>query len=546
MSEQLSVLVPLAIRDVVGFSAAVGARTYYDSTGALQTAADGVLRMSYDPGNLQRAPLPLIEAAATNLFLWSRDFTNAAWGPFNVACSASPRIAPDGVAMTRVVPNGVNGLHYLQQGVALVSGQKYACTVAAAAAGYEWIGVEMKAGASFKYAYVRIATGEIGRLDAGLTFSKPPVLVNGVCTFSVTWDGSVAGAPTFTFFVTQSNNVTGYAGDGVSGIDFWFAQVETDKAASFIKTLGAPVTRPADVLDNKKGILYTSVPENDYPVYDPAKTYASGEFCISLVTHRIYRSEADGNLNKDPTKIDNQISSNGSTVWWFDYAPTNRWAMFDDQGNTQTIVASPLIVSLRAGGFNSSWAGGLDSEYVSIVVQDAPGGNVIFEFSSALEASAPGDWDEYFFSPFRPLTDFLNTNIDQYSLAVVTIMFTKSSGNVKCGMWTIGGEQILGRTQYGVKIKPKTYSFIDTDKFGRTNIERRGSATDMDASAQITLADAAYVGRVLRSLLDVPVVVIGAGSEQYGDLRVFGLLSGEIDYDQPEDCLLTTNTKGVI
>jgi hypothetical protein len=290
----------------------------------------------------------------------------------------------------------------------------------------------------------------------------------------------------------------------------------------------------------------STVTEAEYPAWSAGTTYTSGQFCLSTATHRVYQSQADGNLNKDPTDPANQVSVGTVPVYWIDYGPTNKFALFDDQVNTQTAVASPLTVVLTPGGFDAFWLGALDAESLTVTVKDAPGGNVIFSATSTLEASAPGDYDEYFFSPFRPQTDFLASGIDHYSNAELTVTLARSSGQVKCGMLAVGSLAVLGPSQRGVKVKPKTYSYIDMDKYGITRIRRRKAAVDMDASARIDLSDASYVGGVLRSLQDEPAVWIGASSAPYTDLRVFGLGSGDINYDQPQSCLLTINVKGMI
>lgn len=293
-------------------------------------------------------------------------------------------------------------------------------------------------------------------------------------------------------------------------------------------------------------VVSTTVPESDYPVWTAGATFAAGDFCISTVTHRVYQSQVAGNTGKDPTVAANRASVGTVPAYWIDWGATNRWAMFDDQGNTQTVADTAITVVLRPGGFNAVWFGGLDAEHLTVTVTDATGGNVIFTDTSTLEASAPGDYDEYFWMPFRPLTRFLGSGIDQYTNAELTVTLSRATGQVKCGMMTVGDLPVLGKTQRDVKVKPKSYGYVDTDDFGNTTIVPGKSAVDLDATTRIDLVDAAYVGALLRSVLTTPVVVIAAQSDEYNDLQTLGLISGEIDYDQPTTCLLTTSTKGMI
>ena len=76
VSLNLSFMTPGALDPGVTFSRASTA-TYTDATGTIQTAGVNAPRWDYSGGGLNGL---LIEEARTNLALWNRDFTNAAWG----------------------------------------------------------------------------------------------------------------------------------------------------------------------------------------------------------------------------------------------------------------------------------------------------------------------------------------------------------------------------------------------------------------------------------------------------------------------------------
>lgn len=289
-------------------------------------------------------------------------------------------------------------------------------------------------------------------------------------------------------------------------------------------------------------LVSSTAPENDYPVWNSGTSYAAGAFCISPVTHRVYQCMT-AHTGKDPTNANNQA---GSVVYWLDYGPTNRWAMFDSEVSTQTVAASPLTVVMRPGSFSGLYAAGLDAGQIDIVVRDAPGGNVVYTYSGQLEGSQPADYDEYFFDRFKPLTDFLASDIEQYNSGELTLTLSSGSGTVKCGVLAVGDLRSLGKTQFGAKAKPKTYSYIKTDDFGRTSIVRRKTAMDMTASASLAKAEANTVTDLIRSLLDVPAVWIASDLTEYGFLRVFGLGSGEITATSPGLCELSLSVQGLI
>lgn len=290
-------------------------------------------------------------------------------------------------------------------------------------------------------------------------------------------------------------------------------------------------------------LISSTVLETDHPQYVPATNYSAGTRCISVTTHRIYESLRENNIGHDPTDI---LNRTGAAPWWLDIGATNQRAMFDGEVSTQTISTSPLTVVVRPGVFNSLYLGNTEAETLNIMVRDVATGGEIYSHNRVLESSAPGDYYEYLFDRFKPQTDFLASNIEPYSAPEITLTLSSSSGKVKCGVLSIGDLRPLGLTQYGAKAKPKTYSYIKLNDFGENVIKRRKSAKDMSASAWITLAEADSVLEVITGLLDVPCVWIGTDLQGYAGLRVFGLGSGEISYDQPKDCLLTLNVNGLI
>lgn len=287
----------------------------------------------------------------------------------------------------------------------------------------------------------------------------------------------------------------------------------------------------------------STAPETDYAAWSAVTTYAAGNKCISTTTHRIYESGVADNLNKDPTDINNRI---GATPAWLDYAPTNKWAMLDGEVTTQTKHASPLTVVFEPGFFNCLYLGGLDAENLEVTVKDAPGGNTVYHYTGALEGSAPGDYYEYFFEPFKPQTDFVVSGIDQYNAAEITVSLTSVSAAVGCGMLQLGDLRPLGDTQRGAKAKPKTFSYIKINDYGENEIVRRKKAKDMAASARLDLDEANTVLDTINSVLDVPCAWIATDRPEHTGLRVFGLGGGEITYDLPEECLLTLDVKGLI
>lgn len=283
--------------------------------------------------------------------------------------------------------------------------------------------------------------------------------------------------------------------------------------------------------------------EADYSAWNSGTTYALGDRCISTTTHKIYESAAASNTNHDPTDINNRV---GTTTWWIEVSPTNRWKMFDGQSSSQTTVASPLTVVLRPGFIGSLYAGNLIGDQAVITVKDSPGGTTVFSETIQLENSFPPDYYEYFFSPFSQQPDLLIDDIPPYYTCEVTFTLTATTGNVSCGMFQVGDLRPIGLSLYGATSEPKTYSYVQIDDFGNNQIIRRNSARDMSVTAIVDLDYANTALDIITSVLDVPSVWTASPVAEYSGLRVFGLGSAKHVYDLPVTGKCDITIKGLI
>jgi len=290
-------------------------------------------------------------------------------------------------------------------------------------------------------------------------------------------------------------------------------------------------------------LISTNAPASPYPAWASGTSFAKGAFCSSATTQRVYQSLLDNNLNHDPTDLNNQF---GAIAYWQDVNPTNPWAAFDTDVSTQTTAATSLTFTVRPGSFSDGYLAGVDADQARVLIKDAPGGTVIFDGTFQMEGSTPGEWDEWCFDPFKPLTDLPFGGIEPYSNAEATVTLSKGAGTVKCGLLVFGTIKALGKTQYGAKAKPKSYSYIKTDDYGNTKIVRRKATTDVSMSAILSKDDADEALATVQSVLDVPAVWFGANLPGYAGLRVFGLGSGELTYDSYNRCTLSIDVQGVI
>lgn len=97
------------------------------------------------------------------------------------------------------------------------------------------------------------------------------------------------------------------------------------------------IIRPEPI--NDTNLVYSNVPET-VALYNAATTYALHDLVRRESDHGIYESQVAGNIGQsldDPTK-------------WIRIGPTNRWAMFDDYNNTQTVNPDHIIYDIQSVG----------------------------------------------------------------------------------------------------------------------------------------------------------------------------------------------------
>jgi hypothetical protein len=302
------------------------------------------------------------------------------------------------------------------------------------------------------------------------------------------------------------------------------------------------VLLPVDIYG--AGVLTSSTAtEADHSAWSGATTYALADRVISTSTHMIYESAAGSNLNNDPTDINNRT---GSTIWWIEVSPTNRWKMFDGESNSQTTFATPLTVVLAPGFVNSLYAGNLIGDSAIITMKDVPGGTTVFSETVQLENSFPPDYYEYFFSPYSQQPDLLIDDLPPYYGCELTFSLTATTGNVSCGMFQVGDLIPIGESMEGASAEPKTYSYIQIDDFGNNEIVRRKSARDMNVSAIVDLDYANTAIDIITSILDVPTLWVASPLSAYSALRVFGLGSAKYSYDYAHTGKVDITVKGLI
>jgi hypothetical protein len=288
------------------------------------------------------------------------------------------------------------------------------------------------------------------------------------------------------------------------------------------------------------GMLTSSVPETDGPVYSAVATYALNALVISTATHHVYESLQAGNTG-NPLPVSPAIS----TTWWIDRGPTNRWKMFDGSVTSQTSAADEIEVSVvTVGRVDSVALLNISAASARIVMTDAVAGVVYDETYSLVSDSGILDYYEYFFEPVTRIPDFAITDMDLYANTTITVTLEDVGGTVLCGACVIGLSKTIGDTQFGAGLGIQDYSVKVTDDFGNKTLLERAYADTMTLPVIIPNGSLDLIKKTLAGFRATPVVYIGA--EEYGAMIVYGFFRDfSIVISYPTESILNMEIEGL-
>lgn len=293
------------------------------------------------------------------------------------------------------------------------------------------------------------------------------------------------------------------------------------------------VVKPVTITDAI--LTSSSVAENDFAEWSAATTYAVDQKCIMASTHRIYKSLQNSNLNKQPDQ-----NLTGTTPYWLDIGPTNRWGMLDGQVGTSTSAANSIAVTLEPGRVNSLALLELDGAQSVAVTVVADTEEVYSNTINLVYGTPVSDWYGYFFDEITAATDLILTDLPPYSSAEITATIT-GGGSVSCGILIVGNYAQLGNTEYGCSLGIVDYSVKETDDFGNTILVQRKYVKTLDASMFMHNAEIDRIHKVLASFRATPALWVGVDYDFYTKLAVYGFFrdfSIQIPYPTHSTCSL--------
>ena len=267
-----------------------GPATYTSNSGTLATAAADVARFDYAATSPFALRGLLVEAAATNVALYSQDLTQAAWTKLGVTATA-----------TRLVEGTTTGAHQAAQTQNYTAGKSYPHSVdAKLAVGTRYLVQALPAsafGSALTAKFDLTGNGAVitAGTSAGVTATIERAPGGGFrCIATATATATASAAWVLRLHNTATAGTGNYTGDGSGALDLTNAQVEEGaRASSRIVTTTATVERKADVVTidwGGKGVpdgaITATVTFDDGSTQTVGMTVASGKAVLPTALDR--------------------------------------------------------------------------------------------------------------------------------------------------------------------------------------------------------------------------------------------------------------------
>lgn len=205
-------------------------------------------------------------------------------------------------------------------------------------------------------------------------------------------------------------------------------------------------------------------------VFVSGETVAVNAERIVVTTHRKYACLVAGT---------HTVSPNLDPVNWKNIGPTNAYALIDTMQNTGTTNALSMEVSVQPGERVDSVAVIAAEGDTLLLEMTTPALGVVWSKTASLTSRNTRRWYEYFFGTFGAFGSRIYFDVPPYSDATFTLTLTRSTGNVSCQAFIVGGQIYLGKMLTQASSDALNFAVIERDPFGTlsTLIPRRSVPT---------------------------------------------------------------------
>jgi hypothetical protein len=248
-------------------------------------------------------------------------------------------------------------------------------------------------------------------------------------------------------------------------------------------------------------VTASNVPETDAPLWT-AGTYTQGQ--LRIYEHRVYEVIAASTTDRP------DIGAEAEPPTWLDLGATNRFKMFDDIINTQTVNPLEIDVDITPNTVvNGAAFFGLFGNSITVTITDPVDGEVYQQTRSLQDNTLIVDWYPYFFEDIAFLSDMVFLDFPSYGSATINVVVDGGADEAKVGEAIIGKQRDLGVTNFGTNVSIIDYSIKDTDDFGNTVITTRPFSKRADYDVTVNTNAVSAVQKALADIRTTATVFIG-------------------------------------
>jgi hypothetical protein len=249
----------------------------------------------------------------------------------------------------------------------------------------------------------------------------------------------------------------------------------------------------------------------------------------------------------DPSTTDSpEVGAAKQVPTWVVVGPTNRYAMFDDVNDTQSVSESPFAVTIAPGqvvnGFSMFNISGAAT--INVTMNDPVAGVVYNKNIVMLDNSEVEGFYEYCFSPFLLRKEFALLDLPPYGAASVTMTAT-GGADISIGTLLIGNQINLGIALYGTSLQLLDFSRKERNEFGSFEILPRRTAKLVDFDVSIPKGRVGFVFSQLQALTTVPSVWVGTDENDDSTLVYGYYRDSQINISGPTFCSATIQVEGL-
>lgn len=259
---------------------------------------------------------------------------------------------------------------------------------------------------------------------------------------------------------------------------------------------------------------------NVYPVYSGAVTYALGDIVSSISTnvHLLYESLVAGNIGNALTDATKWIHVGSPKVTTgLPYNSTNRWKMFDQSYQSQTVNGGSIVLTLTPGTIVNA-AAFLNLQGVSITLSQSISG---YSETVSLNSHPVDNWYDWYYEELIQEDKVLFTDIPPSAASVLTVTITGSTGgDAACGVAVIGQMKQLGTTQWGMSSSIDDYSRVVENDYGDIELRRGAYSERLVLDVHVAAGSENEVIRQMKDHRAEPLICIG--STAYTHSIVYG------------------------